>query len=89
MAALYVKGIRSLQPHGPYLVGGYCGGGVIAYEVAQRLGGEGEEVALLALLDTMNFSNIHPPSMWSLPITPANVWHFTQPISCASTSREK
>lgn len=65
MAALYVKGIRSQQPHGPYFIGGYCGGGLIAYEVAQRLGGEGEEVALLALLDTMNFSHIPPLSAWS------------------------
>jgi len=65
MAALYVKGIRSQHPHGPYFIGGYCGGGLVAYEVAQRLGGEGEEVALLALLDTMNFSHIPPLSAWS------------------------
>jgi phthiocerol/phenolphthiocerol synthesis type-I polyketide synthase E len=64
MAALYVNAIRRQQPRGPYLVGGYCGGGVIAYEVAQRLRSEGEEIALLALFDTMNFSKIQPPSMW-------------------------
>src|SRR3984893_544508 len=60
MAALYLTGIRSEQPNGPYFIGGYCGGGLIAYEVAQRLEGAGEEVALLALLDTMNFSHIPP-----------------------------
>jgi phthiocerol/phenolphthiocerol synthesis type-I polyketide synthase E len=65
MAALYLKAIRSQQPHGPYFIGGYCGGGLIAYEVAQRLEGAGEEVALLALLDTMNFSHIPPLSAWS------------------------
>jgi phthiocerol/phenolphthiocerol synthesis type-I polyketide synthase E len=65
MAALYAKAIRSRQPHGPYFLGGYCGGGLIAYEVAQRLRSEGEEIALLALLDTMNFSHIPPLSAWS------------------------
>jgi len=65
MAALYVKAIRSQQPHGPYFIGGYCGGGLIAYEVAQRLRGEGEGIDLLALLDTMNFSHIPPLSIGS------------------------
>jgi phthiocerol/phenolphthiocerol synthesis type-I polyketide synthase E len=65
MAALYVKAIRRRQPHGPYLIGGYCGGGLIAFEAAQQLRSEGEEIALLALLDTMNFSHIPPLSIWS------------------------
>jgi phthiocerol/phenolphthiocerol synthesis type-I polyketide synthase E len=65
MAALYVKAIRRRQAHGPYLIGGYCGGGLIAFEVAQQLRSEGEEIALLALLDTMNFSHIPPLSIWS------------------------
>src|ERR1700722_5102521 len=64
MAALYVNAIRRQQPRGPYLVGGTWGGGVIAYEVAQRLRSEGEEIALLALFDTMNFAMIQPRSMW-------------------------
>jgi thioesterase domain-containing protein/acyl carrier protein len=64
MAALYVRAIRHQQAHGPYLVGGYCGGGLIAYEVAQQLRSEGEEIALLALFDTLNFSKIELPSMW-------------------------
>jgi phthiocerol/phenolphthiocerol synthesis type-I polyketide synthase E len=58
MAALYVKEIRRTQPHGPYFLGGYCGGGTIAYEVAQQLQADGERVALLALFDTMNWSKI-------------------------------
>jgi amino acid adenylation domain-containing protein len=58
MAALYVKEIRGVQPHGPYLLGGYCLGGAVAYEAAQQLHAEGEEVALLALLDTMNWHKV-------------------------------
>jgi len=65
MAALYVKAIRRQQPHGPYMVGGYCGGGLVAYEVAQQLRSAGEEIALLALFDTMNPCKIQPPSMAS------------------------
>jgi thioesterase domain-containing protein len=57
MAALYLKEIRGVQPHGPYLLGGYCMGGILAYEAAQQLTAAGEEVALLALFDTINWSN--------------------------------
>ena len=58
MAALYLKDIRRTQPHGPYFLAGYCGGGTIAYEVAQQLQEAGERVALLAMFDTMNWSKI-------------------------------
>jgi thioesterase domain-containing protein/acyl carrier protein len=64
MAALYVKEIRRVQPQGPYFLGGYCGGGTIAYEAAQQLQAEGERVAMLALFDTMNWSKI-PITLWS------------------------
>jgi phthiocerol/phenolphthiocerol synthesis type-I polyketide synthase E len=63
MAALYVKEIRDVQPHGPYLLGGYCLGGSIAYEAAQQLHAAGEEVALLALFDTMNWHKV-PLKLW-------------------------
>jgi oxalate---CoA ligase len=52
MAAYYIKTIRSLQPHGPYALGGLCFGGVIAFEMAQQLRSQGEPVALVALLDS-------------------------------------
>jgi amino acid adenylation domain-containing protein len=51
MAARYLLELRALQPRGPYYLSGYCGGGVVAYEMAQRLRVAGEEVALLALID--------------------------------------
>jgi phthiocerol/phenolphthiocerol synthesis type-I polyketide synthase E len=63
MAALYVKEIERVRPHGPYFLGGYCGGGTIAFEVAQQLQSQGEQIALLALFDTSNWSTIHPPSL--------------------------
>lgn len=65
MAALYVKHIRKARPHGPYFLGGYCMGGTIAFEVAQQLQSIGEQIALLAMFDTMDWSKIPLPSFWS------------------------
>ncbi|MFI5422288.1 MAG: alpha/beta fold hydrolase, partial [Nitrososphaerales archaeon] len=59
MAGLYIKEIRKVQPHGPYFLAGYCGGGTIAFEAAQQLQSSGEAIALLALFDTMDWSQIH------------------------------
>lgn len=52
MARSYFKELRRLQPEGPYLLGGYSFGGIVAYEIAQRLQDAGQQVALLALFDT-------------------------------------
>jgi amino acid adenylation domain-containing protein len=52
MAAHYVKEMRELQPEGPYFIGGRSMGGTIAFEMASQLQAMGEEVGLLALLDT-------------------------------------
>ncbi|HVU32193.1 MAG TPA: amino acid adenylation domain-containing protein [Opitutaceae bacterium] len=51
MAATYVADLRAHQPRGPYLIGGYCFGGIVAYEMARQLRARGEEVALLALIN--------------------------------------
>ena len=54
MAERYVTEVRTLQPEGPYHLGGYCLGGVVALEMARRLMEQGEEVALVAMLETYN-----------------------------------
>lgn len=51
MAAYYVQEIMKVQPEGPYYIGGFCFGGVIAYEMARQLQAIGQDIALLALLD--------------------------------------
>jgi len=51
IAAHYLDEIRTVQPRGPYLLGGYSFGGVIAFEMAQQLSRQREEVPLLFLLD--------------------------------------
>ncbi len=51
-AADYLEEIRRVQPKGPYLLAGYSGGGITAYEMAQQLRAAGQDVGVLALLDT-------------------------------------
>ncbi|WP_417586782.1 SDR family NAD(P)-dependent oxidoreductase [Pararhodobacter oceanensis] len=48
----YLAELRQVQPKGPYLLGGFSGGGLTALEMAHQLREEGEEVQLLTLLDT-------------------------------------
>ena len=52
MARDYLSELRTVQPNGPYLLGGFSGGGLVAYEMAQQLRTEGEETAIVVLLDT-------------------------------------
>jgi thioesterase domain-containing protein len=52
LAESYLQELRSVQPEGPYLLGGWSMGGVVAYEMARQLELEGAAVALLALIDT-------------------------------------
>ncbi|NEX46817.1 type I polyketide synthase [Pseudotabrizicola algicola] len=48
----YIAEMRQVQPVGPYLLGGFSGGGLIAWEIARQLEAEGEAVPLVVLLDT-------------------------------------
>ncbi|MFN9910992.1 MAG: thioesterase domain-containing protein, partial [Pirellulaceae bacterium] len=52
MATEYVTAIRALQPQGPYAIGGWSLGGVIAFEVAQQLVQAGERVDVVFMLDS-------------------------------------
>jgi thioesterase domain-containing protein len=52
MAEHYASAIRSVQPHGPYLLGGWSLGGNLAFEVARQLNQQGEPIGLLALFDS-------------------------------------
>jgi len=51
MAAHYIREMRAMQPHGPYYLGGHCFGGLVAFEMGLQLREQGEEVALLALVE--------------------------------------
>ncbi|WP_025732067.1 non-ribosomal peptide synthetase [Carnimonas nigrificans] len=58
MAQRYVAAIRARQPHGPYRLLGWSLGGMVAHSVAAILQSEGEQIALLALMDT------YPSDVW-------------------------
>jgi acyl carrier protein len=51
MAACYVRAVVAVEPSGPYLIGGYCGGSVVAYEMARQMREAGMDVAGVALVD--------------------------------------
>jgi thioesterase domain-containing protein len=65
MAALYIEEIQTVQPEGPYHLGGYCMGGTIALEMAQQLLAQGHSIGLVALLETYNWAAFREPSFFS------------------------
>jgi amino acid adenylation domain-containing protein len=54
MAENYLKALRSVAPTGPVYLAGYCMGGLVAYEMARRLGQEGRQIGMLLMIDTLN-----------------------------------
>ncbi|TRU23563.1 MAG: non-ribosomal peptide synthetase [Microcystis aeruginosa Ma_MB_S_20031200_S102] len=52
IASIYIKAMQDLQPQGPYFLGGHSYGGNVAFEMAQQLVNQGEQVALLAIIDS-------------------------------------
>ncbi len=50
--ASYVEAIRSVQPHGPYYIGGWCAAGPLTVEMARQLTSGGEKVAFVVLFDS-------------------------------------
>jgi amino acid adenylation domain-containing protein len=67
MARRILAKIREHRPRGPYLLGGWCQNGVVAYEVAQQLTAEGEPPPLLVLFDAQNpdhARDVPRPDLW-------------------------
>ena len=64
VARRYVDEIRQVQPHGPYMLGGYCLGGTLALEMARQLVESGETVGLVALIEIYNIRSM----CWPLPL---------------------
>jgi amino acid adenylation domain-containing protein len=59
-AAQYVAAILQAQPHGPYHLGGWSMGGVVAYEMALQLEAQSAEVGVVTLLDVPLFNEDQP-----------------------------
>jgi len=58
LAASYLKDVQTVQAEGPYYLGGYCLGGMVAFEMAQQLIRKDEEVALLAMISSSTPSHL-------------------------------
>lgn len=72
LAVHYVADLRARQPAGPYRIGGYCFGGIVAYEMARQIEAAGETVAVLALI------NCSPPNTAynRIPEHPSWLWRI-------------
>jgi acyl-coenzyme A synthetase/AMP-(fatty) acid ligase/thioesterase domain-containing protein len=64
MANEYLQEVKALQPEGPYYVCGYSFGGLVAFEMAQRLRASGNTVGLVGLFDTTMSRLRWPLSTW-------------------------
>jgi thioesterase domain-containing protein/acyl carrier protein len=82
----FLSELRTIQPHGPYLLGGFCVGGVIALEMAHQLIEEGEEVSFLTLLDCERPS-LHRAVLADLRLGSHRIIHMANVISEIIRSR--
>jgi len=64
MASSYVEALRTVQPEGPYLLGGWSYGGVVAFEMAQQLVRQGQRVDVLAIFDSEAMGHDRRPEEW-------------------------
>jgi len=54
MASAYIETLRMKQPEGPYMLGGWCNGALVAFEMARQLHSQGQKVDLLVLVHPSN-----------------------------------
>jgi len=82
MAAGYIEEIQSVLPNGPYLLGGYSMGGLVAFEMGRQLMGRGQEVRFLGLIDTPALVNRASESSGpDGPLTPNDLLMMTAIIA--------
>jgi oxalate---CoA ligase len=65
IAARQVEALRRFRPEGPYRLMGWCVDGVLAFEMAQQLRAQGQEVARVLMIDTFNPARRHYESRWA------------------------
>jgi len=90
MAAAYLPAVRSAQPVGPYRLGGFCGSGLVAYEMARLLAAQGERVEFLALIEVHAINARFRLALRRLSGGPRRfrVWqHLLLPVLAAAQSR--
>ncbi|MHC5714684.1 MAG: amino acid adenylation domain-containing protein [Nostoc sp.] len=80
MATHYIQEIQTLQPDGPYFLGGYSFGGIVAFEMARQLQEQGEEVGILAIVDSCR-----PGYSWRAPFLKRVFLHLNNIIQQGPT----
>jgi thioesterase domain-containing protein len=68
MAAYYIQAIRSIQAQGPYDIGGFCLGGIIAYEMARQLQEQGQTVDTLVMVDSPDNTAFQSAAPQNIPL---------------------
>ena len=66
LALEYIAGMRSVQPSGPYYLGGMCAGAHIAEQIILELEAQGETVGLFAVFDTWVLQNAYVRWLWRI-----------------------
>ncbi|MDZ7960511.1 MAG: amino acid adenylation domain-containing protein [Aulosira sp. DedQUE10] len=94
MATHYIEALRQVQPRGPYFLGGWSFGGVVAFEMAQQLQKSGDEVALLAMLDALAPIPSNIPSFGNgfkflLTTVARDIWPFFFEYCCLIAAHNK
>ncbi len=73
IAEQFVQSIRERHPEGPYMLGGWCAHGLLAFEAARQLQAQGQEVAQILLLETVNPIRMNQYSGWKRRIARAQL----------------
>lgn len=71
LARTSVEAIRRARPHGPYIIGGHCYGGIVAFETAVQLMAQGERVDSLVLFDVPTPGYPKPHKQWKQYVSKA------------------
>jgi thioesterase domain-containing protein len=66
LAEEYAAAMRSVQPYGPYCLGGLCDGTHIAEQIVLKLEAQGEEIGLFAIFDTWVMQHSQIRWLWKL-----------------------
>jgi len=75
----FVRAIRARQPNGPYMLAGWCAHGLLALEVAQQLRAQGEQIALLMMIEVTHPVRRKEYPRWKRLISTAQLkWHLLQ-----------
>src|SRR2546426_2893564 len=89
MAAHYLAEIRKIQPEGPYYIGGYCFGGLTAFEMARQLRRQGQQVAVVALFSaSLRFYRAAQKQMPAAAVAPKSRTALTRLMRLVRSPRQ-